>query len=500
MDEGRINNVKQQVQGRFLSLNSEVGDESKIIFTLYTSALQNRIKVDRLKKILEEEFNENPKYELNVLFGKDIVDEIIEADSRRPYVENGKLKIDKTGNILNYGDDASIVNISAYSLKELYALNGTNLLSRNLRYYIRKKDIDDSINNTINKEKDLFWYLNNGLTILCDTYDVSGTELKLKNFSIVNGGQTTTLIHRNSSIDKMHDFYLPCKVIVIKGDEEDERSNFSLKVSKATNSQKAIKPIDLKANAPEQVRFVNAMRQAGVFYQTKRGEIVPTAFKAEYNNSDLGEIGKLCLAGIFQLPATSRSKPSTMYNDQYYNKMFLTDQNAIAKICRDLLYVDYYFKKVFIKRFDAEHVDNNRIIPFAHNARTLCISFIALASRCINKYINNSELTAKFIHIGQDKYYESYFYDLFSNLNGFNCVFNSDAFNDKDLLEEELYKLFNKLINEGAKYYFIKKENDPSLNETNFLKNDTNYFKILSTAWDDLINTVNLSKKIFVNE
>lgn len=57
---------------------------------------------------------------------------------------------------------------------------------------------------------------------------------------------------------------------------------FSLEIAKATNSQKAIKQIDLKSNAPEQVRFGNEMRNVGVFYQTKRGEKVPKDYSEDY--------------------------------------------------------------------------------------------------------------------------------------------------------------------------------------------------------------------------
>ncbi|MBR5626477.1 MAG: AIPR family protein, partial [Thermoguttaceae bacterium] len=109
-------------------------------------------------------------------------------------------------------------------------------------------------------------------------------------------------------------------------ESEDEKNAFSLEIAKTTNSQKAIKPVDLKANSPEQVRFAQAMREAGVFYQTKRGEIVPQQYRAPNLNSDLVEIGKLCLAAVFQVPCTSRSKPSSLYLDKYYEPIFNGNQ------------------------------------------------------------------------------------------------------------------------------------------------------------------------------
>lgn len=313
MKRGEYETVNAKVQRRFLTLDAEVGDESKACFVFYTSAQKNGIREDRIQKLLQEHGLDNLSYEIQLYFADDVVDEIKESESRRPTVESGKIVIDQADNYLEFGDEAVIVNASAFSIKELYARYSTNLLSRNLRYFIKKRDIDDSINDTIRNSPESFWFKNNGLTIICDDFEVSGKEVKLKNFSIVNGGQTTTLLHKSKEINKEHDFFLPCKIIKIIGNTEDEKNLFSLEIAKATNSQKVIKQIDLKANAPEQVRFGNAMRNVGVFYQTKRGETIPKDYKEDYKNTDLVEVGKLCLAGMFKLPGSSRSKPSMLY-------------------------------------------------------------------------------------------------------------------------------------------------------------------------------------------
>ena len=48
------------------------------------------------------------------------------------------------------------------------------------------------------------------------------------------------------------DFYLSCKVIKALSEDDKIEGRFIQKVSEASNSQKPIKPRDLKANAPEQ--------------------------------------------------------------------------------------------------------------------------------------------------------------------------------------------------------------------------------------------------------
>ena len=491
MSRGEYEIVNAKVQRRFLTLNAEVGDESKVRFVFYTSVQKNGIREDRIQKLLSEHGLDDNNYEIAIYFADDIIDEIKEAESRRPTVENGQIVIDLTGNVLYYNDNAVIVNVSAFSIKELYAVHSTNLLARNLRYFIKKREIDSSILDTIKKSPNEFWYKNNGITIICDEFEVSGRIVKLKNFSIVNGGQTTTLLHKSKDINKLKDLYLPCKIIRTIGATEDEKNAFSLEIAKATNSQKAIKQIDLKSNAPEQIRFGNEMRNVGVFYQTKRGETIPKHYKEEdYKNTDLVEVGKLCLSGIFQLPGTSRSKPSALYSEKYYNPVFNADQAKISAIVKELLYIDTYFKTTFISKFDKSKEYSptaSAIIPFAHNSRTICIAFIVFASRYYYKSITPADLKIIFEHVGKERAYEEYYYDIFKDISGISSILPKKMFENKDQYDEILYKLFETIITAGQQYYSVKKENDSTLNETNFLKKDGNYFAIIKSAWDSII-------------
>lgn len=496
MVRGNYEIVNSKVQRRFITLNSEVGDESKVQFVLYTSGDKNRIREDRINKLLLEYKLDPNKYEIVLYFAEDIVEEIKEAESRRETVELGKIIIDKANNVLYYdNDEAAIVNASAFSIKELYAEHGTNLLSKNLRYFIKKRDIDSSIMSTINNDPSAFWFKNNGITIICEEFRVSGTIVKIENFSIVNGGQTTTLLHKSKAINKDNDLYLPCKIIKIQGKTEDEKNLFSLEIAKATNSQKAIKQIDLKSNAPEQVRFAREMRNIGIFYQTKRGEEIPKDYREEYKNTDLAEIGKLCLAGIFQLPGSSRSKPSILYQEKYYNPIFNEDQIKVAALAKELLYIDNYFKKTFLTKFDKEKAGSPRaseIIPFANNARTICIAFVVLASRYFNKNIKQDHLTLIFDHLNKEQAYDEYCYDIFKNIDSMTSVLPKKLFEDKDGYDKILFKLFETIIIEGQRYYSVKKEYDNTLNETNFLKKDNNYYAILKNAWDSIEKQINL--------
>lgn len=486
MTQGHYEQVNPKVQRRFLSLFSELGDESKIHFVFYTSAPQKRIDKDRVENKFRELFSDSGQFEVSFFFGADIVAAIKESESLRATVERGKIKIDDTDNYLLYGDNAAIVNVSAFSIKELYAQYNIQLLARNLRYHIAGRDIDKGIEETIRDCPESFWLKNNGITIVCSDFAIDGREVKLKDFSIINGGQTTYMIHKNRSIDESHDIFLPCKIIRAEGKTEDQKNAFCLAIAKAANTQKPIKQVDLKANSPEQVRFSRSMREVGIFYQTKRGEVVPPAFKTAYLNSSLVEIGKLCLAAIFQIPCASRSKPSSLYDPKYYDKIFNGNQMQIANLAKELLYIDYYFKNKFQKEFDTANTDmpdaNDRI-SFAHNARTVCIAFVAFASRYHCDNIDNTNLAIVFEAAKFESTSDAQLYAVFSNIDGISHFFPQEIFNDKDKYDAILHKLFMVIINAGITSFSLASRYEAALNATNYLKKDKNYYAILKDHW-----------------
>jgi len=60
------------------------------------------------------------------------------------------------------------------------------------------------------------------------------------------------------------------------------------------------------------------------------------------------------------------------------------------------------------------------------------------------------------------------------------------------------YSLFDRIIREGYKNYNAAHDHDASLNETNFLKKDVSYFKILKQSWDDLKEEIDKNKALFL--
>ena len=476
MTSGHYERFNDKVRSRFRKLYAEVGDESKIHFVFYTSAPKNRINIRRIETKFREMLNDVHAIEIDMFFALDVEDDIKESLLRKPSVEYGKIQIDEANNYLAYGDDAVIVNASAFSIKDLYDEHNITLLSRNLRYHIKGKaagiDIDKAIKTTIEQNPSSFWLKNNGITIICDDFEIDGRVVKLRNFSIVNGGQTTYQLHRSEQIDKQHFFWLPCKIIKTVGKTDEEKNTFSLAIAQAANSQKPIQPADLKANAPEQIRFAQAMKAVGVLYKTKRGEEVDKKYRKAYLNTNLAEVGKLCLAAIFQEPCKSRNNPSAAYKDEkYYTPIFREKQMQVAKICKELLYIDKYFD-TFIKKFERDN-KGTPLLSFARLARRICLAFVALAARYYQGNITDEDLVALFSEHSDS----AISYKIFRELGDMKFLLPIKLYTDA--YDAALDKLFEIIIEEGATAYFYERKSKPNLTETNFMKNDKNYYEIL---------------------
>ena len=80
----------EKVQRRFISLRSEMAEESKVHFVFYTSAPKPaRASAATLERKFRNMFDNADFIDISILFGDDILGKIKEAESRRPSVEYG---------------------------------------------------------------------------------------------------------------------------------------------------------------------------------------------------------------------------------------------------------------------------------------------------------------------------------------------------------------------------------------------------------------------------
>lgn len=335
----------------------------------------------------------------NNLYSKDMVSvygvseinsQIKELIEKAKTVNEYKIEIDHPHNVLQYETDnvsGIMVNMSSESLVRMYdKFKDEGLFDLNIRKYIKNKTVDEGIKETLDKERDNFWFYNNGLTIACSEYVLDGNKVKLYDFSIVNGGQTTNRIgnYKGSNNDK---FYLPCKIISIKNNDQKLYS----KIAEATNSQKPINPRDLKSNSPEMKMLQRWLGKEGVYLEIKRGE----KKKRNGRNIKNDELGQLLLSFGYQQPGTARNgKRSIFENKPLYNKLYRVnyekDPNK-KEFILDLIKLseDYTIIEADLKNGTTISDDEKIVLS---NAKYVIFSLLGLSYFLVNEDYSRDDL------------------------------------------------------------------------------------------------------------
>lgn len=141
-------------------------------------------------------------------------------------------------------------------LSTLYQNYGTRLLESNVRAFLQQTGkINQGIRDTIRKEPQMFLTYNNGLSTTAQEVKTRRSEdghleiTAIKDFQIVNGGQTTaSLFHtsRKYREAKIENVFVQMKLTVIK--DEDKKNETVPLISRYANSQNKVTELDLSSN------------------------------------------------------------------------------------------------------------------------------------------------------------------------------------------------------------------------------------------------------------
>lgn len=180
--------------------------------------------------------------------------------------------------------DTYLCALPATILYELYRNYSTRLLERNVRSFLSFTGVNKKIRQTIREKPERFLAYNNGLTITASEaiFENNGSLkiLMLKDFQIVNGGQTTACIYFSRKdgipIDKV---IVAAKVNIVKSQSEDELDDLISDISLYSNSQKKVTSVDLSARSPYLLRIKSLSDSVphplGIkwFFESTRGQI-----------------------------------------------------------------------------------------------------------------------------------------------------------------------------------------------------------------------------------
>lgn len=174
--------------------------------------------------------------------------------------------------------DCYIGSISGKKLAEIYKDEGQRLIEKNVRSFLQATGkINKGLRKTLEQEPEMFMAYNNGISTTAEdiiiNQNASNDRIvlidKLKNWQIVNGGQTTASIYyamkNNTDISKVN---IQMKLTVIKNIDKTEE--IIKKISQYANSQNKINISDFSANDSYHVEMERLSRR--IYVPTERGK------------------------------------------------------------------------------------------------------------------------------------------------------------------------------------------------------------------------------------
>jgi hypothetical protein len=255
-------------------------------------------------------------------------------------------------------------------IADLYDLHNTRLLENNVRVFLSAtKKANKGIRDTIKDEAYKFFSYNNGISATAELIETEGDRvIFIKDFQIVNGGQTTATIHYSRKRDRhsLQEVYVAVKITALQKNEE--YSAIVSKISQAANTQSAISNSDFYANDRmlvdiEQLSLKNPVqtdldRNIYYFFERMKGQYNVSKISTGSNRKQksweeahpkLLMFNKIDLARwsniVNQLPHVAASGAEKQFKDFMDNKYFQRDSISLGRY-KTLVGVGLLFKRI----------------------------------------------------------------------------------------------------------------------------------------------------------
>jgi len=194
------------------------------------------------------------------------------------------------------------------------------IFNENVRVYKSKHNVNKAIKESaLSDQNYLFFYLNNGITILCEKAEYipysKNQRIRLHNFQIVNGGQTSHSIFEAYKTDPSRVKRIEFLVRICVAEKDDPIGGM---ISESTNNQIPIGTRDLHSNDSIQRKLEIEFEQMGYYYKRKPEQHSDKPYSKILNNELLAQ---LYMAYELDTPSEARNNKAIIFND-YYELIF----------------------------------------------------------------------------------------------------------------------------------------------------------------------------------
>ena len=224
-----------------------------------------------------------------------------------------------------------ICNVNEFiNLQNKYHHN--QLYAENIRLYLGDRaSVNKDIIGTITSEESIWFpYMNNGISIICEQFEIGNIKngkklpIELVDMQIINGCQTVNALYSAKYNDQTKDNFRASNVLVKIYQVGSDQADFKMNVIRATNNQNAVKTYSLLANDPIQIAIGDRMKWFDFVYDRKgESKNISTDQVVSMPNA------ALAYRAVFWFAAQalrSRMGHSRVFQKNEYDKLYLNDK------------------------------------------------------------------------------------------------------------------------------------------------------------------------------
>ena len=297
-----------------------------------------------------------------IISGKELFATLNIKNDKLLCVPRHTFELNKEINISEYtnkSDDSSayITSLCGFDLAKLSREWNNSKLGRNILYghnyrdSLNKSQTYEGMKTTITKEPAKFWFYNNGITILAEEIvkQNNTNNITLKNFSIINGAQTTSALARiweesankKSIEEKLKKVFVLTKILKVSDKE------FQDSIALYNNTQNSITSRDLVSRNPEQRelkrRLENTDGKEHIYVEITRGSRRPLNIVFRKHQITTNEaLAQYAFAGLLKEPFNAKNMKKTLFSisnnldegkivNNYYTSIFHESDGILFK-------------------------------------------------------------------------------------------------------------------------------------------------------------------------
>ncbi|MFJ5391678.1 MULTISPECIES: AIPR family protein [Pectobacterium] len=285
--------------------------------------------------------------------------------------------------------------ITGDQLAQWWEMYSDYILEKNIRGGLGlNSDVNVSIKDTLVNNPEMFWYYNNGITVLVDAYTASmrnassrreSGRFNFVNASIINGAQTVTTIgnaYLNGDVSIEHLESVKVNVRFIKVDPSIEGNrDVSLNVTIANNSQNKVTGRDFVSKDPVQIALRDSVNLEEPYkYEIKRSGDSENITDPYHINMDDALNALVCsslIARNLALLKSNRGRFFESLTSPLYRNVFNPSVSSVYLINS----INLYRKCLAYLRVVEDSCDNGRNKKIAIHGRLVFIARVFKANR-----------------------------------------------------------------------------------------------------------------------